>query len=330
MSAPLGSLDGGGRAAAPVRPRPRLQLPEPGRFWIRASPRAWPAAAGAWTDLATGGLGAASRQPIDLAAWAALRSDDVWYLPPIEPARSAERRALAERLLAGGTPIVWQALPGDPPPPAGAVAVYDLLPALLAGELERLSGVAAGATAVWPLIAGVTDDPGLWRPACERLAAAGATCVQALALELSPSDRRLLASHLDERAFARLFHAPPPPERDFAAVAHGFGLKPFVPRPLPRPPLAGAANRWLAAALGLVADLWLRLGRPVGRGQAYYRAMRWLDRSPRDVEALRREGNLGVLPWLDPESRRVVEDMLEHGRSHLLEELLAEYVGARP
>lgn len=317
-------------SAAP--PRPLLQLPEPGRFWIRYSPRAWPAPVGAWTNLATGGLGQGARHPVVPTAWLGRdgrQGDDVWYLPPVEPARRGERDALAYALLQAGTPVVSQLAAGEPPPStlAGAVLVHDLLEPLLAGDLAPLSAVEPGGAAVWPLIAGVTDEPALWRLGCGRLAAAGATWVQALALELSPADRRLLAAHLDERAFARLFHAPAPPERDFARVAFGFGLQPFLPRPLPRPPRRGAGNRRLAEALGLIADLWLRLGRPVGRGQAYYRAMRWLDRCSRDVEALYREGNLGVLPWLDAESRRVVEELLDGGRSRRLADLLTEYVG---
>jgi hypothetical protein len=76
-----------------------------------------------------------------------------------------------------------------------------------------------------------------------------------------------------------------------------------------------------------VGELWLRLGRPVGRGQAFLRAMRWVDRSRRSLAALAREGNLGVLPWLDAESAQLVEEVLLGGSCALLDQLLAEYVG---
>jgi hypothetical protein len=309
--------------------RPAAQLPEPGRLWIRYTPRPWPRLARPWTQLATarlgGGPGRSTREP--LPEFAAEPLDDVLYLPPVRPELRGERDALARARLADGTPVVVQVAPGEPPPPAGAVAVYDLLEPLLAGELGRLGDLPAGAAAVWPLIAGVSDDPRVWREGCERLAASGAVCLQALGLDLAPGERRLLAAQGGQRAFEELFHGPPPAERDLAVVAAAAGLRPFMSRPLSRPPLAGAGNRRLGEVLGLVGELWLRLGRPVGRGQAFLRAMRWVDRSRRSLEALAREGNLGVLPWLDAESAQLVEEVLLGGSCALLDQLLAEYVG---
>jgi hypothetical protein len=241
-----------------------------------------------------------------------------------------ERGALARARLAHGTPVLLQLLPGESAAVPGATAVYDLLEPVLAGELPRLSELPAGAAAVWPLIAGVTDDPRVWRAGCARLAEAGVVCLQALALDLTPGERRLLAARGGPRAFDELFHAPPPAERDLAAVAAGFGLRPFVTRPLPRPPLPGGGNRRLGEVLGLAGELWLRLGRPVGRGQSFLRAMRWADRSRRSLAALAREGNLGVLSWLDAESAQIVEEVLATGECALLAQLLAEYVGSAP
>ena len=105
-----------------------------------------------------------------------------------------------------------------------------------------------------------------------------------------------------------LFHREPRAERDFARVAHRHGLAPFLPRPLPRPPMLGAGNRRIGGALALAAEVWLRLGRPVETGQALYRDARWADRTTYDLEALAREGNLGVLPFdpLEPFDRRRV------------------------
>ena len=97
--------------------------------------------------------------------------------------------------------------------------------------------------------------------------------------------------------------------------------------PRHRPDSTLPTNRRLGEVLGLVAELWLRLGKPVGRGQAFYRAMRHVDRCHHDLGVLFREGNLGVLEWLDHDSRGVVEDTLGGGESRLLADLTAVYLG---
>jgi hypothetical protein len=214
------------------------------------------------------------------------------------------------------------------PAVSGAARVYDLLPALVDRDLGRLRRLPAGAAAVWPLLPGLTDDPALWELACRDLAAAGVSCVQAMAPVLSPADRRRLAEHWgEEEAFEALFHREAPAERDFARLAHQHGLAPFLSRPLPRPPVLGAGNRRLAGILALAGELWLRLGRPVETGQALYRDARWVDRSPYDLEALAREGNLGVLP-LDPISREIAAEVAENEEPERLAGLLAEYLEA--
>jgi hypothetical protein len=306
--------------AAAVRP----QIPEPARCWIRWTPRAWPAPAEPWVHLGEGRLGeveatagqaALDFQKTDRSALSLPSPplDDVLYLPPVPAARTAERDALARERLADGTPVLLQVSVGEEPPDTpGATVVWDLLAALLAGDLGRLAALPAGSLAVWPLLPGLTDDPGLWRRGCERLAGAGATCVQALAPRLAPADRRRLLARADESAFEALFHGEPPAERPFARLAHALGLAPFLPRPLPRPPLTGSEARRLAAALALIGELWLRLGRPVTQGQSYFAAARG--------------ANLGVLGWLDPASREVVEEWQRSGDSSLLAELLSEYL----
>jgi hypothetical protein len=260
--------------------------------------------------------------------------DDVLYLPPVPERLAAGRDSLAERALAAGTPVLVQLLPGDRtdlqalPPETGAVLVVDLLAALLAGELGRLDAVPErAAAAAWPLLPGIADDPALWDRGCERLAAAGLRRVQALAPALAPGDRRRLAAESGGVAFDALFHRQAPAERDFARVAHRHGLAPFLPRPLPRPPLPRAGNRRVAGALALAAELWLRVGRPVEQAQSLFRAARWLDATAYDVEALSREGNLAVVTALDPLARRVVAESLGGGEPALLAELLADYLG---
>jgi hypothetical protein len=340
------------RTPVAERARPAARLPEPGRLWIRYAPRDWPGSQGFWVDLATAGLG---RPPaaagLDLPALGGSEPlDDLLYLPPVPPQLAAARDDLARRHLAAGTPVMVQvearlqtAAGGEVPAAAGlagAVAVLDPLAALLARDLAALDRIPPGAAAVWPLASGLTDAPELWEEGCARLAAAGATAVQALALDLGPADRRRLVERCGEAAFEPLFHRPSaaPAERAFARAAHRHGLAPFLPRPLPSAPApdaagaaggfrrAGAANRRLAGQLALAAELWLRLGRPAGQGQALYAAARQADRTAYDLAALAREGNLAPLAWLDAAARRMVDEGAAEGTPALLAELLAEYV----
>jgi hypothetical protein len=313
--------------------KPASQLPEPGRFWIRYVPKAWEAPERPWIQLAAAALGdwgrGKPRSP-DLAALAGTPLDDVLYFPPVPPRRAAARDEAARDRLMGGTPVLVQLLPGEEstvPAVAGAAFVIDLLQVLLERDLGALRRLPAGSTAVWPLLSGLTDDPALWELGCRDLAAAGVRCVQALAPTLTPADRRRLAERWggEEGAFDALFHREPPAERDFARVAHRHGLAAFLPRPLPRPPVLGAANRRIGGALALAAEIWLRLGRAVETGQALYRDARWADRTTYDLEALAREGNLGVLP-LDPLSREIVAECEEMGESERLARLLHEYL----
>ena len=66
------------------------------------------------------------------------------------------------------------------------------------------------------------------------------------------------------------------------------------------------------------------------RGQAFYRASRWVDREPHDVAALAREGNLGVIDWLDPADREVIDELVATGESSLLSELRHQYLDGAP
>lgn len=317
--------------------RPAVQLPEPGRFWIRYVPRGWPEPAGPWTDLAAGRLGWGHAYPSPPAPTSSTgkldagpgRLDDLLYLPPVPPERAAERDRLAGEQLAAGTPVLVQLRPGElpsAPERLGAVEVYDLLPALLSRDLAPLALLPAGAAAVWPLLPGLSDDPGLWREGCAVLAGRGVSRVQALAVGLEPADRRQLVELGGEAVFEAVFHGEPPAERPFARAAHRLGLAPFLPRPLPRPPVRGIENRRIAGVLALAAELWLRLGRPAGQGQDLYAAARQVDRTGYDLTALAREGNLGFLGWLSGLGREVVTEQAASGSSALLDRLLAEYL----
>jgi len=321
----------------PFRVRLEERLPDPGRLWIRHAPRAWPGPDGRWLDLARGTLGESRRDLAPMQSSApelaldAGRLDDLLYLPPAAPAFAAARDRLARRCAGEGTPLLVQVVAGEPAPDLGgagaALLAADLLAPLLAGDLEPLARVPPQAVAVWPLLPGLTDEPRLWDDGCARLAAAGVRHAQAVSVRLAPQDRRALAEGRDTAVYEALFHRAAPAERAFDRVAARHGLTPFPPRPLPPGPRGLRANRRAAAALALAAELWLRLGRAERQGEALYTAARHLDRSERDAEALAREGNLGVLPWLDALGRQVVEEALAGGEGTALGDLRADYLG---
>ena len=333
-----------------TEPRPdrarglRSHLPEPAHLWIAFSPRAgrgwraWPGPPEPWLDLTrsgrpvwASGSGGTGRLPEPDAG----PLDDVLYLPPVAPEHEDRRRSLARRHARRGTPVLMQHVAGETAEAAGRPgsegaskihAVFDLLATLSEGELDPLGRLPAGASAVWPLLPGITDDPELWNEGCRRLADAGVAAVQAVSPALSPRDRRQLTEGRDEEAFHALFHRAPPAPCGFARVAWRHGLAPFLDRPLPRPPVRGRENRRVAGLLFLAAELWHRLGRPAARGQELFRVGRETDRTTLNLAALAREGNLGVLTWLPSEDRAFLEEALSGRRPALLQELWETYL----
>ncbi len=318
------------RLSTPIRVRGvRVleQSPEPGRLWVRYRPAVWPTAATPWVDVGECAIGAVATFADALGDLLPSEGiDGRIYLPPVRSERRAERDDLAARLGEAGSTVLVQLLPGESPP-AGCETAVDLLQTLLSADLDQISGTAAGALAIWPLIPGVTDRSRLVQDGLERLVDAGVESVFALEPTLDAGERRWLAENRSPEVFDALFHAPAPEvsERSFAAAARAAGLGPFQDRPEVDGPLA--ANRRAAGVLAAIADLWLRLERPVGRGQAYLRASRWADRLERDLEALWREGNLHVLEWVDGEIGQVLEELFRKGGSSLLAELRDEFAG---
>ncbi len=323
-------------SAVPVvagRRRPGLARlhPEPARLWIVYAPRTWPAGEAPWIDLAAGRL-RALRQPARHRGGAALPQidaadlDDLCYLPPVAAGLAAARDRWAAVLIESGSPVLVQLEPGTGTGASGAQVVYDLLRPLLAGDLSPLARLPAGSSAVWPLLPGLTDSPELWDRGCELLARAGSASVLPLAVELAADDRRRLAELGGEDAFDALFHSQAPSERDFARHAARHDLAVFAPRPAAGGTARQVRNRRLAADLTLAGDLWLRLGKSVGGGQALFRAARGAESTSRDLAAVAREGNLGVLDWLDERSVALVGELVAGGRSSLLESLLEEYL----
>ncbi len=303
--------------------------PEPARLWIVYASRTWPAGTAPWTDLAAGRLRALDPRGADLGGLPEVDAadlDDLFYLPPVVAGLAPARDRWAAGLIESGTPVLIQLEPGAVTEASEARAVFDLLRPLLAGDLERLARLPAGADAVWPLIPGLTDSPELWDRGCELLARAGVAGVQPVTVELEPADRRRLVELGGEGAFGALFHGAAPSEREFARRAAGHGLSVFLGRPAAWGPARQIRNRRLAADLALAGELWLRLGRSIGGGQALFRAARGADGTGRDLTAVAREGNLGILGWLDEQAVGMVDEIVSTGRSSLLESLLEEYL----
>ena len=327
----------------------REHVAEPANLWIRHSFSRWPAAGSddLWCDLVTGGLPPSTAGPLPVATEAAegVHSvSDVVYVPPLPADHEHLRTRIVEAAAAVGVPLLVQVVanipvggagfrelaapaPADLPP--NAVVVVDLIDALVRHAAVLRSQFRerrqpslpfeprplAGASVVWPLVADWTDQPELLEPAMARLAAAGARRVVPRVMQISARERRLLAERLQStwpEAFDALFHGgeSSPDTSAFRTAAEAAGLQPRLPRPLPAPPLPPRLRRTRELAghlieLGDAAD---------SEGPVYYRAARFLDRNEVDIDAAAREGNLGVLPWLEEPARLAVEEWLATNR----------------
>jgi hypothetical protein len=294
---------------------------------VRFAPVRWPAPACLWLDLASGTLGGAVGDPSLLESLAQPAVEDVLYLPPVPGVLAAERDRLAMRHAGRGTPVLVQVQPGDPSPAIGegVVVALDLLPLAIAALREEMDVAGAALptadVALWPLAAGLgVAATAVLVPA---LAAAGVHALQGVRLDLSGRERRELGQDLGEERYLELFHGATPEPLAIARLAAAHGLAPLLERPLPRPPLRGAANLRAAGALAAAGELCLWLGEPESRAQSLLRAARFAERAAHDLAALARDGNLGVLPWLDGEEREVVAAAVEGSEPRLLRELHA-------
>ena len=206
--------------------------------------------------------------------------------------------------------------------------VADLTAQLLRDRIpdEVLEGL-GGAVAAVPLVAGVLDAARFAVLAAD-LARHAVRAVHFVPLAPSPAARRRLAEHLErEQDYRALFHARSPDEQELARIALDQGLATTQPRPLPRSPRRLRTNRLLAGHLAEAGDLWSRM-EPSGREAApFFRAARFVDESPHDLEALARDGNLRVLEWLESGPRELVEEALRDGKASLVEELRRRWLG---
>jgi len=219
--------------------------------------------------------------------------------------------------------VIWQAAPAAGAAiPEGVIPVWDLLP-VLTGDLPWPPGpLPAGGVALWPLAPGLGEEPESWEEDLARLAAAGVGALLGAVLELTPSDRRELASRRGEPFSGPLFHGTAPDWRLFARRVRASGLAWGMPRPAaPRPAALRERNRELAGLFAEAAERWAEAGEPEVAGQELWRAAREAERCGRDLAALAREGQLGLLSWLGGERRRFVEGWAAGARPHLLAEL---------
>ncbi|HEX2466047.1 MAG TPA: hypothetical protein VHR17_15595 [Thermoanaerobaculia bacterium] len=300
-----------------------------GRLWIRQAFRDWPSGERRWIDLAQGRMrraGAGSPPPTALAIDA---EGGLLYVPPVDREHAATRDALVASLALRGVPALVQLVAGEAFDSGAApeTIVIDPLEALLERRLEVLDEVPPRAVVLWPLIAGLTDDEAQWSEACARLRAAGAACVQPLALELDPAERRELAGgEIEGSVYSRLFHGRAASERRFAALAASHGFEVFHRRPA-REDDRRERNAALAELLALAGELWLRLGRGEVAGQELFRASRWVEDAAVDVRALAAEGNLEIVEALRaPGPATIIAEWARAGASRMVESWLAEYV----
>src|SRR5262249_33564431 len=150
-----------------------------------------------------------------------------------------ERDAFAQAWADRGVSLLVQLLPGEPlpdlgEPPPRALFVHDLLPALARRDLDALAALPAGAHAVWPLAAGLSDAPDTRARGLGRLREAGPATVQPVAVTLSPAAARRLAEGQPEDVFHALFHRESRPLREVARLVHAAGMSPWLTR-LPAP-----------------------------------------------------------------------------------------------
>lgn len=306
----------------------RRYLPDPTRLWICTSPATWPGGEGLWVHLAERRLGGSrpgGGPPGEVPRIDPASIHDLLYLAPVDHGRQKALDALIRDLERACVAVVVQRRPGEPD--ARETDVLDLLDLLLVEGVKSLEDIeTTQRTAVWPLIAGLTDNPDDWQAGLAALAAAGLETVVPLTLDLDPVDCRRLANFTDEAGYQALFHGAKPDDREFARAAALHGLAAFPQRPDVPGSERDRFSRRVAAELAHAAELWLRLGRAEAAGQELLRASRWTDRSKHDLRALAREGNLEVVPWLDAQSRGVVGDLAAGRRSSLSRELEAEYL----
>jgi hypothetical protein len=296
---------------------------EPGRFWIRHTPQAWPGPAGWWLDLSRAEPAGSRLREAGTTLAASTRFDDVVYVPPLDSGGELLRQEIVNRCADAGVPVVQQIFPGDSSPVGPGVVVFDLTEDLVRNRLGELP-IRGGCWAVWPLIPGLTDREDTLSRGLDFLQAAGVAGILPMSLSLNPVQRRELAAFGSAAAYSEIFHG----DRDgsLREISAAIGERGFSLLPL-QPPLAKgrrAPNRALAGHFSTLAELWLRCGRPEGRAQVYFRMARRLEAERTDVAELARRSGLGSVEWLDKAVVGEVRDFANGRSSKLRTELEKE------
>jgi hypothetical protein len=302
----------------------------PFRLWAAWEPRSWPGAERVRFDPAAQRLvwpgRTADATPLPAGA---PDEPELVLLPPVPAAFAPGRDALVEKLERAGSLALVQRSPGEPAAGRG-IELLDLTPVLLGeAKLEGESRPGSGALRLWavvPLLPGVLGGDELG-PLLDAVAALGPEVILGVEPALAPADRRRLVAHLGEESFDSVFHGRALGEAEFAAAVAARGIAPLPLLPdLPELPARTDRDRRLAAALQEAGELWLRLGRSEAIGESLLAASRHLATEPRDVTALAREGNVGLLGWLSPTARELITEEAS-GDSALLRELRGAWAG---
>lgn len=312
----------------------REHEPRASRLWIRFSPRRWPGVSRAYFDPAERRIvwPDAAGGSVELPSLSL--PGEVVILPPVEKDRSMEKRRMAAAMSTHG--FVLDHSTGEreerfeSAPPSRSLE--DLLFPLLENNLAPATNVARGAVVVVPLVAGLSDDESRWSGWLAGLASAEPAAVVGISPQLTPVDRRRLVERLGEDQFEAIHHsrrAGAEVERAFARAVATAGLSPFFERPdVPLPPRR-ARNRRLATVLFEAGERWLALGRGEADGASLLAAARHVESATQEIEAMARERQLLLLPFLSLIARRTIEACVDaNGRSALLAELRSEWIGA--
>lgn len=323
-------LDRGGGPTRAVR-----QLPEPAHFWIAHAPRSWRFSSVLWSDLGRAKLGGFKRSTADhdLPEYDLENLDDLFYVPPVDRSLVGQRNQLLHELIAAKVPALIQLWPGETIAKKIMASgdgllfpIYDLLQALLKGEVEQVLKLPEGATVVWPLIPGISDHVETWDEGCEMLAMKKVASVQPVTLELEAKERRALAEGRPDHTFDALFHGSRPSEHSFARVAQEHHLPAWTERPRTGVSARQLNNRRLAAHLAVAGEMCLRMEK-VSQGQGLLRAARGAESTVHDLMALAREGNLRVMDWLDRSGLVLVDELAEEGESAFYSKIMQRYLG---
>lgn len=243
-----------------------------------------------------------------------------FYIPAVNPELRSHRNQTEEELNDRGVMTLCQRAPDERQSPFPTVV--DLSALVLDPRASKPSAL-PGSWALWPLVPGVRNQPEEWTEWACRLAELGVEILQPIALDPPPKIRRALVDAWGEDYFEPIFHGEPHSERAFSAVVASWGLRPFAPRPSQA---KRAGDGALVEALLLAAEYAHRLDDGATRVQGFLRAARWTEESKYEVSALVRDHQIRAIPWVEEESRTLMEEWVQAGESEILKELEGRYL----